>query len=123
MTGINEKRGSRRVLAVCRALDENENFVGFTLDITTDGIHLIVEKSFTPDSSFQLILSHHEGSEIQSSDVRVEVEQMWRKSTNEEYDQIGGKIVHTEQPEELAQLVTYCDQRAKEKYEFSLELV
>lgn len=123
MTGINEKRGSRRVLAVCRALDSDGNFLGFTLDITTDGIHLIVEKSFSPDSSFELVLTHHEGSEITSSDVRVNVEQMWRKSTNEEYDQIGAKIIGTQQPEDLAQLVAYCDQRAKEKYEFSLELI
>ncbi|MGY6530865.1 MAG: PilZ domain-containing protein [Cyanobacterium sp.] len=123
MVEINEQRGSRRVLAVCKALDSQGEFVGFTLDITKDGIHLIVEKSFNPPSTFDLILNYHFDSDMELSNVAITVQKMWRKSTNEEYDQIGGKIIDTKQPEVLAQLVAFCDKRAKEKYEFSLELI
>ncbi|WP_069790191.1 PilZ domain-containing protein [Cyanobacterium sp. IPPAS B-1200] len=123
MAEINNKRSSRRVLAVCKALDNDGHFVGFTLDITKDGIHLIVEKSFNPSSTFDLILNYHFDSDTQLSNVPITVEKMWRKSTNDEYDQIGAKIVDTKQPEALAQLVAFCDKRAKEKYEFSLELI
>ncbi|MBE9222875.1 PilZ domain-containing protein [Cyanobacterium stanieri LEGE 03274] len=123
MTGINEQRSSRRVLAVCRALDSDGKFVGFTLDITKEGIHLIVEKSFNPPTTFDLILNYHTDLDKQLSDVAITIEKMWRKSTNDEYDQIGGKIITTKHPEALNELITFCDQKAKNKYEFSLELV
>lgn len=117
MININEKRFSRRILAVCRALDLKGNFVGLTLDLTKDGIHLIVANTFVDQDKFYLILQQTREDEEDKPNLTMEVEKMWRKPTNEEYDQIGGKILRVDLEEELHDLIQYCDHQAKQKYE------
>ena len=123
MTEINEKRSNRRVLAVCRALDENGIFLGFTFDLTSEGIHIIVKKEFSNQSDFTLILTQHRQEKLSYPNIKVKVRTMWRKETNEEYDQIGGQIIEVDSQEALDNLVAYCDKKAKEKYQFDLELI
>ncbi|MGI0479426.1 PilZ domain-containing protein [Geminocystis sp. CENA526] len=122
MTQINEQRNYRRVLAVCRVLDSQGKFLGFTLDLTPTGIQIIVNKDFPQDSEFEIILSQARENEILGNDLKIKVQQMWRSNTNEEFDQIGGKIIEVDSPSELENLVAYCDRKAKERYQFDLEL-
>jgi len=122
MTQINEQRNYRRVLAVCRVLDSHGKFLGFTLDLTPTGIQIIVNKDFPQDSEFEIILSQARENEIIGNDLKIKVQQMWRSNTNEEFDQIGGKIIDVDSPSELENLVAYCDRKAKERYQFDLEL-
>lgn len=122
MTQINEQRNYRRILAVCRVLDSQGKFLGFTLDLTPTGIQIIVNKDFPHDSEFEIILSQARENEILGNDLKIKVQQMWRSNTNEEFDQIGGKIIEVDSPSELENLVAYCDRKAKERYQFDLEL-
>jgi len=123
MSEINEKRSDRRVLAVCRALNENREFLGFTLDLTQDGIHLIVEKTFADKPEFETILTQNREGKKSYPEIKVRIRKMWRRATNDEYDQVGGKIIEVDNQEALEDLVRYCDNKAKEKYQFDLRLV
>ncbi|MBF2056988.1 MAG: PilZ domain-containing protein [Cyanobacterium sp. T60_A2020_053] len=124
MDSTNEKRFNRRILAVCRVLDENKNFLGFTLDLTVEGIQLIVNKNFPLQEQFVIVLSQNVNDEDSSyQEITVTIKQKWRSETNEEYDQIGGEIIAVDLPEELSKLVKFCDEKAKEKYQFDLKLV
>jgi hypothetical protein len=116
MDQINEQRAFRRILAVCRVLDSEGKFLGFTLDLNTDSIQVIINKDFPSESPFKIILNQIKENEIISSNIRVKIQQMWRSSTSEEFDQIGGKIIEVDYPEKLENLVRYCDQKAKERY-------
>lgn len=121
MSQINEQRNYRRVLAVCRILDSNSNFLGFTLDLTPTGIQMIINKDFPQQPEFEIILSQAREDEVIGHDLRVKIQQIWRSSTNEEFDQIGGKIIEVDSFEALENLVSYCDRKAKERYQFDLE--
>ncbi|MBL1210433.1 PilZ domain-containing protein [Geminocystis sp. GBBB08] len=121
MNQINEQRSFQRILAVCRVLDSKGNFLGFTLDLTVTGIQIIIQKDFPHQSPFEIILNQVKEDEIIGSNITIKVEQIWRSSTNEEFDQIGGKIIGVDFPDQLEKLVHYCDQKAKEKYQFDLE--
>jgi hypothetical protein len=121
MVQINEKREFRRILAVCRVLDCEGKFLGFTLDLTLTGIQIIINKDFIPPSEFELILTQAREDKIIGADIRIKVQQIWRTSTNEEFDQIGGKIIAVDLPKELENLVNYCDKRAKQRYQFDLD--
>jgi len=121
MSQFNEQRTFRRVLAVCRVLNTEGRFLGFTLDLTVTGIQMIVSKDFPHNSEFDVILSQAREDEVIGQDITIKIQQMWRSSTNEEFDQIGGKIIAVDLPEELEKLVEYCDRKAKERYQFDLE--
>jgi len=64
---------------------------------------------------------HNREDKIIGADIRIKVQQIWRSSTNEEFDQIGGKIIAVDLPKELENLVNYCDKRAKQRYQFDLD--
>jgi choline kinase len=118
MAQINDQRTFPRILAVCRIFDFEGKFLGFTLDLSTIGIQIIVYKNFPDKSSFEIILNHQKENEIMGLDIKVKIEQMWRISTNEEFDQIGGKIIEVDNPKYFENLLSYCYQKAKEKYQF-----
>lgn len=122
MSTLNEQRNYRRVLAVCRILDSNNKFLGFTLDLTPTGIQMIINKDFPQQPEFEIILSQAREDEVLGNDLKVKIEQIWRSSTNEEFDQIGGKIIGVDSVQQLENLVAYCDRKAKERYQFDLEL-
>ncbi|BAQ64282.1 PilZ domain-containing protein [Geminocystis sp. NIES-3709] len=121
MSQINEQRNYRRILAVCRILDSDEKFLGFTLDLTPTGIQMIVNRDFPQKSEFEIILNQAREDEILGNNIKIKVQQIWRSSTNEEFDQIGGKIIGVDSPKELETLVKYCDRKAKERYQFDME--
>ncbi|WPF87989.1 PilZ domain-containing protein [Cyanobacterium aponinum UTEX 3222] len=117
INSINEQRQLRRILAVCRVLDLDHKFLGFTLDLNRSGIKIIVDKNFPSGDEFKIILSPVKEDEEISPDIVVKVEQKWRTSTNEEFDQIGGVIIEVDSPEYIEELIDYCDRRAKERYQ------
>ncbi|WP_017293755.1 hypothetical protein [Geminocystis herdmanii] len=121
MDEINEQRNYRRILAVCRILDSDSKFLGFTLDLTPKGIQMIINKDFPPQPKFEIILSQARENEVMGNDLKVKIQQIWRSSTSEEFDQIGGKIIEADSSEALENLVAYCDRKAKERYQFDLE--
>lgn len=122
MNQINEQRNYRRILAVCRVLDSDNKFLGFTLDLTPTGIQMIINKDFPQQPEFDIILSQTRENEVRGNDLKVKIQQIWRSSTNEEFDQIGGQIIGVDSAEELEKLVIYCDRKAKQRYKFDLEL-
>jgi hypothetical protein len=116
MNQMNEQRNYRRILAVCRILDCDSKFLGFTLDLTPKGIQMIINKDFPPQPEFEIILSQSREDEVTDNDLKVKVQQVWRSSTCEEFDQIGAKIIAVDSSEAFNNLVTYCDQKAKQRY-------
>ncbi len=116
INSIDEQRNSRRILAVCRVLDLHRKFLGFTLDLNQAGIKIIVDKEFPQQSEFEIILSQGREYQDLNPDIIIKVGQAWRFASNEEFDQIGGKIIHVDSAEKLAKFINYCDTTEKEKY-------
>lgn len=117
MSNISEKRLSKRILGVCRTLDLDGRFLGFTLDLSETGIRFIVTKSFPEQKKFSVILERTKDEQEEHPLITVEVEQAWRKSTNEEFDEIGGKIIDADLEDEFRDLVRYCELKHNTKYE------
>ncbi|MDW8462638.1 MAG: PilZ domain-containing protein [Geminocystis sp.] len=111
-----EKRHTRRILAVCRVLDEGGHFLGFTLDLTRQGVRLIVDKTFNPEGNFEVILSPPQEDEEIAPDISITVKPLWRCPANDEFDEIGGTIVTVDCPDSLTELMEYCDCRAEDRY-------
>jgi hypothetical protein len=111
-----EQRNTRRILAVCRVLDLHRKFLGFTLDLNHKGIQLIVNHEFPQQSEFEIILSQGRENQNHNPDVFLTVEQAWRFSASEGFDQIGGKIINADSLENLDNLICYCEHVEKEKY-------
>ena len=116
MNEIHEKRNSRRILAVCRVLDLQGKFLGFTLDLSYTGIKIIINSDFPQDKEFEIILSLGRDYQDLIPDVVIKIEQVWRFSHSEEFDQIGGKIINTETKDVLESFISYCDEIEKQKY-------
>lgn len=122
MNKIEDQRSDNRILAVCKVLDSKGCFLGFTLDLTTNGIQIIVNKDFPQELEFEIILNQGKEDEIIDCLIKITVQQMWRASTNEEFDQIGGKIVEVDNPQQLKNLINYYEQKTTEKSELSSPL-
>ncbi len=123
MSEIDERRSNRRILAICRALNKNGEFLGFTLNLTQDGIYLIVGKIFADKPEFEAILTQNREGKHIHPEIKIRIRKIWSRATNDEYEEVGGKIVEVDNPDALEDLVHYCDQQAKEKYQFDLRLV
>jgi hypothetical protein len=120
MNEINEKRFYRRVLAVCRLLDLDGKFLGFTLDLTLQGIMIIVPNTYPDEEEFSVMLQQIRDDNEVRPNIIIKLEKAWRKPSNEEYDLVGGKIISAQPSEELESLIKYSDEKAKEKYDFAL---
>lgn len=116
MNHDNDQRHARRILAVCKVLDLERNFLGFTLDLNYTGIKIIVNKEFPQQPEFKIILNQPSDTRHFKSDILITVEQAWRCSSNDDFDQIGGKIRAVDSPEELKNFISYCDEIEKDKY-------
>jgi hypothetical protein len=116
-----ERREKRRILAVCKILDINRQFLGFTLDLTTEGICLVVLNQFGNDQQFEIIIQQNR-NDGEHPEIRATVETIWRREKNEEYDEIGGKIVVVDSQENLKALIEHCDRDAQEKNNFQLSI-
>ena len=99
MDQTNEKRNSRRILAVCRVLDLQGRFLGFTLDLSYTGIKIIINSNFPQEPEFEVILSLGRDYQDLIPDVMIKVQQAWRFSHSEEFDQIGGRSIDVDSRE------------------------
>lgn len=118
MNKIEDQRSDSRILAVCKVFNSKGCFLGFTLDLTTNGIQIIVNKDFSQELEFEIILNQEKEDDIIDCLIKIKVQQMWRSSTNEEFDQIGGKIIEVDNPQKLKKLIDYYEQKAKDKLVF-----
>ena len=116
MDQTNEKRNSRRILAVCRVLDLQGRFLGFTLDLSYTGIKIIINSNFPQEPEFEVILSLGRDYQDLIPDVMIKVQQAWRFSHSEEFDQIGGRIIDVDSREFLESFISYCDEIEEQKY-------
>ncbi len=116
MTQSNDQRNSRRVLAVCRVLDLQGKFLGFTLDLSHDGIKFVVDKNFPQQSEFEVVLSQAKEDREMNPDLLIKIKQAWRFSSSQEFDQIGGKIIESDSIENLDNLIDYYSAIEQEKY-------
>lgn len=117
MTQLSQKRFYRRILAVCPVFDLKHNFLGLTLDLSIKGIHIIVHNSFPDKSQFSFLLHQSLDEDEDNPYITLKVEKVWRKSTNEEYDEIGAKIIAVDLEVELQKLIKYCDNKVLKKYQ------
>jgi hypothetical protein len=122
MTEIREKRLTSRILAVCRAFDLDGNFLGLTLDLTRNGIHLIISNTFPDLDKFSFVLHQIMEEEENKPHIIIQVEKVWRKSTHEEYDEIGCKIIDVDLEDEFKKLIKYCDNNVKKIYQLELDV-
>jgi hypothetical protein len=113
---VQEQRNARRILAVCRVLNLQRKFLGFTLDLNRKGIKIIVNKQFPQQKEFEIILSQGRQYPKKYPDVCVTMEQTWRIPTGEDFDQIGGRIITVDSSSNLDNLIRYCEDVEKEKY-------
>ena len=113
---VPEQRNYNRILAVCRVFNLQRKLLGFTLDLNRKGVRIIVNQEFPQQTEFEIILS--QGTKYQDNypDVIVKMQQAWRNSTSEDFDQIGGKIIAIDSSENLDNLISYCEGVEKEKY-------
>ena len=116
MNQSNEQRNSRRILAVCRVLDLDRRFLGFTLDLNHNGIKIIINKDFPQKSEFEIILSQEREYQDINPDIIIKVKQAWRVASSDEFDQIGGKIIGVDSSEKLENFINYIDSIEKKKY-------
>ena len=103
---IAERRDKDRIFAVSRVLTVEKKLLGYTLDINEGGIKIIVAKEFPERSTFQVILLNElKEDESIPPDITVTIDVAWRSSFDEEFDQVGGKIIDVDLPEELQKLI------------------
>ncbi|MEB3248334.1 MAG: hypothetical protein ACKN9E_08385 [Microcystaceae cyanobacterium] len=106
---MKERRAQSRILAFCQVYDCDQQFIGVSFDLTSEGACLSLPNTWTKEPRFTVILKRAD-SHDQSicPDVAVTIETVWRRERNELFDEIGGRIVATESPEKLEAFLRYC---------------
>ena len=118
---LDYRRKDRRILAVSKILDIEKQFLGFTLDLTSDGICMIVSNKFEDSREFEIIIQQ-DRKDGKKPEIRAKIEKIWRKQENEEFDEIGDKIIAVDSRENLEDFIKYCDVDARIKYDFDLSI-
>jgi hypothetical protein len=88
---MQERRKAERVLAFCQVLDESGHFFGVSFDITETGICLSLPNTWPQEDSFSIILKRGDTDTL--PEVKVTINPVWRKARNEQYDEIGARII------------------------------
>jgi hypothetical protein len=104
---MKEKRRHRRILSVCEILDLNHNRLGYTLDLTTQGVRLIIAKSASQEKTINLIIKPDLYSKI--APIKVQIEPKWCREKNHQFDEIGGIFTTVDNPNNLELLLNYFD--------------
>lgn len=103
---MQERRSEGRILAFCQVLDLFGDFVGVTFDLTTTGICMSLPNTWSKKESFSIILKRGDLESL--PEIKITVNPLWRKSRNELYDEIGGKIVAIESATDFQEFLSYC---------------
>jgi hypothetical protein len=104
---MQERRSQARILAFCQVLDLEHNLLGVSFDLTLQGICLSLPNSWPPDSPFAIILKRADQPAL--PEVQVEVAPVWRKMRNAHFDEIGGKIIGVQSPQDFETFLQYCN--------------
>jgi hypothetical protein len=118
---LDDRRKDRRILAVSKMLDLEKQFLGFTLDLTADGICMIVSNKFEDSREFEIIIQQNR-KDGDKPEIRAKIEKIWRKQKDKEFDEIGGKIIAVDSRENLEELIKYCAVDASIKYDFDMSI-
>ncbi len=111
---MHNERTKQRILAICELVDIDNNLIGYTLDLTLEGIRIIVPNSFDQNPEFNLFIRPKENNP-KNDKIKVKIKTIWRESKNEEFDEIGGKIIKAEKLEDLKSLLEYCETSNEEQ--------
>lgn len=108
---MNEQRKHQRILAVCQVINEQSQLTGFALDLTVEGIRIIVPKKFTNDPEFTIVVKGH--SLENESNITLTVQQRWRQEKDKDFDEIGGLLIKVNPKNEFDKLLAYCEKNAQ----------
>lgn len=103
-----ERRLLNRILAFCQVIDLERNFVGISWNVTFGGICLSLPNTWTKAHQFSIILKRADQPSL--PEVTISVEPIWRKSYNESFDEIAGKIVQVDSPQNFEMFLKYCQE-------------
>jgi hypothetical protein len=102
---MDERRKVQRILANGLVYELNGHFLGFSVDLSQDGICLTVSRNFPHFESFLIQLKPIEVNKF--SPLILKIKPLWRRSRNQAYDEIGAKILHVEPEQEWEELLTW----------------
>lgn len=105
---IEERRQAQRILAFCQVLDLEDELVGVSFDLTLQGICVSLPNTWPQTEPFQIKLKRMDNPELPV--ITVKVQPLWRQSRNENFDEIGGKIIEVNSPESFNTFLSYCQQ-------------
>lgn len=105
---IQERRQAQRILAFCQVFDLEDELVGVSFDLTSQGICVSLPNTWPQKESFQIKLKRMDNPELPI--ITIKVEPLWRQSRNDNFDEIGGKIVEVDNPDGFDSFLKYCQQ-------------
>ena len=106
---MKERRAQSRILAFCQVYDCDQQFIGVSFDLTSEGVCLSLPNTWTKAPRFTVILKRADSNDsVICPDVMVTIETVWRRQRNDLFDEIGGRIVEAESPEKLQAFLHYC---------------
>ncbi len=92
---------------MCEILDLNHNRLGYTLDLTCQGVRLIIAKSASVEKTMNLIIKPPRIAKIEP--IKVQIEQKWYQEKDDQFAQIGGIFIQVDNPKNLELLLNYFD--------------
>ena len=105
---IQERRTEERVLAFCQVLNLDGDLIGVSFDLTPRGLCVSVPNTWTKEDTFSIMLKRMDNPNL--SHITVTVTPMWRTSRNDNFDEIGGKIVQVNSQSNFEQFLQYCQE-------------
>ncbi len=103
---VQERRRQQRVLAFCQVFDLEGELVGVSFDLTPDGICVSLPNTWPSTDSFHIKLRRMDNSELPA--ITIKVQPVWRESRNENFDEIGGKILEVDCQDSFNNFLDYC---------------
>jgi hypothetical protein len=103
---IQERRTENRVLAFCQVLDLDDNLIGVSFDLTPKGLCVSLPNTWTDADRFAIRLKRMDNPQLAA--ITITVMPMWRQPRNDNFDEIGGKIVEVDSQIYFEQFLEYC---------------
>ena len=97
-----------RIWSFCQVFDVEKNWVGISFNITEQGICLSMPNTWVQDSPFSVILKRADEPSLPS--ITLSVEPLWRKTYNQNFDEIAGKIVAVDSAVNFEAFLKYCQE-------------
>lgn len=108
LESLREKRKHRRMFVFCRVLDENGQAIGYALDMTREGIRMMVLRTHPDQEQFTIVMRSPDKS-LADIEVTALVKKVWRSSKNEQFDEIGARFVDVKDEDSFGQFLNYFE--------------